>query len=260
MSTPSCFSYARKYMLVACGLLLSTITAGEVGAGILQLTISEGPVSYVILDDGPLDTLAAPPPDNTNKIQSLAAALVFLDYKVVGLNASTNAPGDPGLGGTTLTVGGEIQRITSGAAQPLIISVTDTDYIAPSAARFLQSSTSSTFTSASASNTRTFTSWYNPTNVPYATDDVQGLPIPLSHSSTGVVVNSHGDTATPKAVPPAVMYGLTNITQIDLSGAGADVVFGGSTQVTSIPEPTSVALITLGLPVVLLALRRKRPV
>src|SRR5690242_6957878 len=182
MSTLSCFGHARKIIGVTCGLLLSTITAGEADAGILQLTISAGPTSYVILDEGPLDTLVAPAPHNINKIQALAAALVFPDYKLVGLNASTNAPGDPGLSGATLTVGGEIQRITSGAAPPLIISATDTDYVTPSGASFIQSSTSTTFTSASAGDTRTFTSWYNPTNVPYATDNVQGLPIPLSHS------------------------------------------------------------------------------
>jgi hypothetical protein len=78
----------------ACGLLFGAIAAGEARAGVLQITVTEGPVSYLILDDGPLDTLLSPPPENINRIQPLAAALVFADYKLVGLNASTNNPGD----------------------------------------------------------------------------------------------------------------------------------------------------------------------
>jgi hypothetical protein len=245
---------------VACGLVFGAITAGEARAGILQITISEGAVSYVILDEGPLDTLVAPPPDNINKIQALAAALVFPDYKIVGLNASTNNPGDPA-GGSILTMGGEVQKLTAGAAPSLTISVTDTDYVLPPSPRDLRSTMSTTFTNAPPGDTRTFTSWYNPTNTPYATDVAQGAPVPLSYLSTGLTLNSHGDTADLVGVPAAALFGLTNTTVITMSSVGGDVVFGGSTQVlTAIPEPASLALMALGLPVVFWTMRRKRRV
>jgi len=252
---------SRKGLLmgVACGLALIAFPRGESRAGTLQITISEGATSYIILDEGPLDTLVAPPPDNINKIQALAAALVFPDYKIVGLNAATNNPGvaDPGVG-AILTVGGEVQKLTAGTAPALTITVTDTDYNQPGNPRTLQSTMSTTFTGEPA-GTRTFTSWYNPSNAPYATDVVQGLPVPLSYTSTGAALNSHGDTAAPISVPPAGFYGLTNTTVITMGTVGGDLVFGGSTQVSSvIPEPASVALLSIGLPLTLLLVAAKR--
>ena len=151
---------------VACGLLFTAFTAGEARAGILQITISEGATSYLILDEGPLDTLVFPPAENINKIQALAAALVFPDYKIVGLNASTNNPGDAATG-ANLVVGGEVQKLTGGAAPPLIVTVTDTDYALPPAPRVMQSISTTQFTNSTAGDTQTFQSWYNPTNMLY---------------------------------------------------------------------------------------------
>jgi hypothetical protein len=253
------FSSTGLMIGVLCGLGMIACVRGEARAGTLQITISEGATSYNIMDEGPLDTLVAPPPDNINKIQALAAALIFPDYKVVNLGASTNNPGVSDVSiGANLTVNGEVQRITSGAAPNLVISVTDTDYSQPGAPRFLQSSMSTTFTGAPTGDTRTFTSWYNPTNAPYATDVVQGPPVPLSYSSTGLTLNSHGDTAAVVPVPFAALYGLTNTTTINLSANGADIGFSGSTSITSIPEPASMSLLALGLPLMVYNLMRRR--
>jgi hypothetical protein len=243
---------------LACGLVSVAFLGGEARADILQLTISEGPVSYVILDEGPLDTLVAPPPSNINHIQALAAALVFPDYKVIGLSAATNNPGSAeGFLGTTLTVSGEVQRLTGGGTPSLIISATDTDYSFPGFPRILLSSMSTTFTNAPPplSSTRTFTSWYNPTNTPYATDVPQGSPVPLTYLSTGYPPNSNGANAAVVGVPFAPLYGLTSRTVITMStitsAAPADVSFAGSTTVTILPEPASLLLLTLlGVPVV----------
>jgi hypothetical protein len=244
---------------VICGLLMGAMTAGEARAGILQITISEGATSYLILDEGPLDTLQFPPPDNINKIQALAAALVFPDYKIVGLNASTNNPGDFILG-ANLIVGGEVQKLTSGAAPPLIITVTDTDYhlrLFPLAYQ-MQTISSTQFTHAPTGDTRTFQSWYNPTNAPYAKDIPQAA-LPQSYSSTGTHLNGLTITSGFLAVPVALPFGLTNETVITMTGVGGDLVFGGSTQL-SVPEPSSVALLALGLPLVAWGVRRKHRV
>jgi hypothetical protein len=129
-----CKFYGLSALLlgVACGLASIALLGSEARAGGLQITISEGATSYVILDEGPLDTLLAPPPDNINKIQALDAALVFPDYKIVGLNAATNNPGSPDINvGAVLVLGGQILRTTAGSADPLIITATDTDYSLP---------------------------------------------------------------------------------------------------------------------------------
>jgi hypothetical protein len=251
----------RRLMIgVACGLLFSAFAAGEARAGILQISISEGATLYVILDEGPLDTLVAPPPDNINKIQALSAALVFPDYKIVGLNATTNNPGvsDPTVG-ANLVVGGEVQKLTGGAAPPLIITVTDTDYSLPGAPRNMSSISSTQFTGASAGDTKTFQSWYNPTNGPYDMVIPQSA-LPQSYSSTGVALNGLTLTSGQLGVPFAALYGLTNETVITMTGAGGDLVFGGSTLITSIPEPGSIALLASALPLLALAARRKRRV
>jgi hypothetical protein len=254
-----CFSRKGLMLGVACGLVSLALMGSEARAGILQITISEGATSYVILDEGPLDTLVAPPPDNVNKIQALAAALVFPDYKIVGLNASTNNPGvaDPSVG-ATLIVGGEVQKLTGGAAPPLIITVTDTDYNQPGPPRTMQSISSSQFTGALAGDTKTFQSWYNPTNAPYAKDIPQSA-LPQSYSSTGLALNGLTQTSAKLGVPPAALYGLTNETVITMTGVGGDLVFGGSTLVTSvIPEPTSMSLLALGLPLTVWTLIKRR--
>ena len=69
-------------LLAACG--------SQAFAGTLEIVISDGTTSYDILDGSPLDTNP-----NPNQITSLVSALVFPDFTVVGLNASTNNPGAP---------------------------------------------------------------------------------------------------------------------------------------------------------------------
>jgi len=243
---------------VVCGLGMIACVRGEARAGTLQITISEGATSYNIMDEGPLDTLVAPPPDNINKIQALAAALVFPDYKIIGLNASTNNPGSPDFAtGANLIVGGEVQALNSGALPPLVITVTDTDYTHPGAPRVMQSISSTQFTGAPAGDTRTFQSWYNPSNTPFATDIPQSA-LPQSYTSTGTSLNGVTQTSGLLPVPFVPSYGLTNTTVITLSRAGADIVFGGSTVITSVPEPASMSLLALGLPLMVYNLMRRR--
>src|SRR5690349_20574371 len=91
-----------KHLLmgVACGLGLLALASGQARAGTLEIVISDGTTTYDILDDGPLDMLIG-----ANRIQALAPALVFPDFRVVGLNASTNNPGNDNPIGANLTCG-----------------------------------------------------------------------------------------------------------------------------------------------------------
>jgi hypothetical protein len=253
------FPSTRLMMAVVCALGMIACARSEARAGILQITISEGAVNYVILDEGPLDNLTAPPPDNVNKIQAIAAALVFADYKIVGLTATTNNPGvaDPALG-ANLVVGGEVQKLTNGAAPPLIITVTDTDYSQPGSPRNMQSISSTQFTGET-TGTKTFQSWYNPQPpaAPYAKDIPQSA-LPQSYTSTGTALNGLTQTSGMLGVPFAPLYGLTNETVITMGTAGADLVFGGSTLITSVPEPASMSLLALGLPLIVWNMMRRR--
>jgi hypothetical protein len=242
---------------VACGLAMLVLASGQARAGILEIVISDGTTSYDILDDGPLDTLIGP-----NVIQALAPALVFPDFKVVGLSAATNNPGMENPTGATLTVSGEIQRITGGASATLTINVTDTDYTLPTGTRTLTSNASSTFTSVPAGDTHSFTSWYNPSNAPLAHEISSGT---ITYTAKGVPSQTNS-TPDPLMVTvgPGGTYGLTNTTVLTMAGAPSgttpDISFGGNTVVlgTAVPEPASLAIMLPALPVVIMGWFRHR--
>ena len=183
-----------KHLLmgVACGLGMLALASGHVRAGTLEILISDGTTSYDILDNGPLDTQPA-----TNIIQALAPALVFPDFTVVGLNASTNNPGAADPTGATLTVGAEIQRITSGAAATLTITVTDEDYILPTGSKLLSSGATGLYTSVPAGDTQKFTSWFNPTNGAGDKDPPPSGPITFTSAGGGIQHFSDGTSGIP---------------------------------------------------------------
>jgi len=245
-------------MGVACGLGMLVLASGQARAGTLEIVITDGTTVYDILDDGPLDTLIGP-----NVIQALAPALVFPDFKVVGLNASTNNPGADNPTGAVLTVGAEVQRITGGAAATLTITVTDEDYNLPAGAKTLQSVATGAYTNVPSGDKQTFTSWFNPSNTAGAKEPPPSGPITFTSAGGGLQHFSDGTSAI--AVGSNGTYGLTNETVLTMAGAPAgttpDMVIGGSTQVlatTAIPEPASLAIMLPALPVVIMGWFRHR--
>jgi len=254
----------RLLMGLACGLAMLVLASGQARAGILEIVISDGTTTYDILDDGPLDTLIGP-----NVIQALASALVFPDFKIIGLNASTNNPGADNPTGAVLTMGAEIQRITSGAPATLTITVTDEDYTLPAGSKLLGETASGTYNGVPAGDSQKFTSWFNTTN---GAGDKNPPPSgPLTFTSTGVGHNGATGSTPNIPVGSAGTYGLTNETVITMSGAPAgttissvgnpDMVVGGGTQVLGtnvIPEPASLAIMLPALPVVIMGWFRHR--
>ncbi len=145
-----------------------------------------------------------------------APALIFPDFKVVGLNASTNNPGMDNPAGATLIVGAEIQRITGGAAASLTISVTDEDYALPAGSKLLTSGATGLFTNVPAGDTQKFTSWFNPSNTALAKEPPPAGPITFVSAGGGV---QNFSTVTPGIpVGSAGTYGLTNETVITMGG------------------------------------------
>jgi hypothetical protein len=252
-----------KHLLmgVACGLGMLVLTSGQATAGTLEIVITDGTTVYDILDDGPLDSLIGP-----NAIQALASALVFPDFKIIGLNASTNNPGDNDPVGANLTVGAEVQRITGGGPATLTITVTDEDYTLPAGAKVLGSTAGAVFTGVPAGDSSKFTSWFNANNAGLAKSPPPSGP--LMFTSTGLTHNGSSASTGNIPVGSAGTYGLTNETVITMSGAPTgpsiasvpDVVIGGSTQVlgTAVPEPASLAIMLPALPVVIMGWFRHR--
>jgi len=246
-----------KHLLfgVACGLGMLVLASGQATAGVLEIVITSGATTYDILDDGPLDTLIGP-----NAIQALAPALVFPDFKVIGLSAATNNPGQDNPTGAFLTISGEIQRITAGGPATITITATDTDYTLPTGVKTLGSNASSTFTVVPAGDTHAFTSWFNANNTPLAMQTSSGT---ITYVATGAQTqtNSHAPLIVPTG---SADYGLTSRTVLTMAGAPAgttpDMSFGGTTTVlsTAVPEPASLAIMLPALPVVIMGWFRHR--
>lgn len=241
------YDFRGARLLASAAILTGVVSVwgSQSRAGTLEVVVSDGTTSYDILDGGPLDSNP-----NPNQITAVASALVFPDYTFVGLNASTNNPGAPDPTGAVLTVGGEVQRITSGGPVGLTITATDTDYTLPvGPAMALSSSSSATYTNVPAGNTSTFTSWFNPSNTPGAKDVSSGT---ITFTGNGSSPQSFAGGPLTVGTGPSNPYGLTNETVISLSGGAAgsvpDVVFGGTTQVHAIPEPASLSLLAAGFP------------
>lgn len=255
MSKWFCLSRKRLLMGVACGLGMLALASGQVRAGTLEIVIAEGATSFDILDNGPLDVNTA-----TNAITALTPALIFPDFKVVGLNASTNNPGADNPTGATLTLSAEIQRTTAGAAASISITVTDEDYTLPAGSKLLSSTASGSFTNVPKGDSQTFTSWFNPSNTALAKDPPPSGP--LTFLSTGTNINSSQGTTPFIPVGAAGTYGLTNETVLTMSGAPTgvtpDITLTGSTQVLGVPEPASIAIMLPALPVVIMGWLRHR--
>jgi len=254
----------RCARLLASAAILTgvfSVWGSQSRAGTLEIVISDGTTSYDILDGSPLDSNP-----NPNQITAIASSLVFPDFTVIGLNASTNNPGAPDPTGAVMTAGGEVQRSTAGGPLGLTVTVTDTDYTVPiGSSMTLSSGASALFTNVPAGNTSAGTSWFNPSNTPLAKDAPPAGPTTLT--ADGSTPFSPG--APPVTVPVGATnpYGLTNETVITLSGgaggATPDVVFGLTTQVHSnpvIPEPASLSLLAAGLPLAIWGWIKRRRV
>jgi len=246
----------RLLMGVACGLGMLVLASGQASAGTLEIVITDGTITYDILDDGPLDTLTGP-----NAIQALAPALVFPDFKVIGLNAATNNPGADNPTGANLQFGGEIQRTTANVAPSLTITVSDTDYTLPGGPKTLTGTASGTYTNTTAGDSQHFQGWFNPSNVQFAKETTSGGG---TFVSSGPFVQSVSGSSLPLPVGSAPTYGLTAETVLTLGGVApgttSDVLFATNLQVlgTVVPEPASLAIMLPALPVVIMGWYRHR--
>jgi hypothetical protein len=252
----------RRHMLSAALIGLATvfIAVGDVRAGTLIINITDGTTSYDIFDQIPPDVNF-----NLNQIEADPTTLLFPDFNIVGLTASSNNPGANDPDGALLTVGGHVQRITGGGPATLTITAYQTDYALPSVPiANLTSGTSSTFSNVPGGSIQTFQSWYNPTS-PATPPPPFGIPAPLIVLPLAGTNGLGGNTML-GGLPGSSSFSLTDQIVLTIGGATGtarpDVVFGGTTQVhlQAIPEPSSVLLLAIAAPTALLVVRRVRRV
>jgi hypothetical protein len=226
------------------GLACALLATGNAWAGSLIINITDGITAYDIFDQVFPDVNPS-----INQIQADTAPLVFADFNIVGLTASTNNPGSGSPDGATLTVGGHIQRTTGGGPVTLSITAYQTDFFFPDDSSLdMTSASSSSFSNVPAGSTQTFESWYNPTS-PATPPPPFGIPAPLillPLAGTG----SSGDTENLLGLPGSSPFSLTNQIVLTIGGATGttfpDIVFGGQTQIlaaAAVPEPATLLLL-----------------
>jgi len=235
------------------------LAAAEARAASLTLTITEsaGGASVQILDNTALDL---DPTVGVIDVNTPGLNPLLANYSFTALGATSNAPGSSEQ--AALTQDGTA-RLLFGRTGSITITASDVDYNLPTGAGgTLNSSASDTFTNATAGNSHSFTSWFNPSNTLNATD----VPSPTVTllATTTPNPNSHSGDAAPTPVTLTAPYGLTNSAVITLTGGTsarpAQIQFTGSTTISAIPEPASLALMLTAVPVTLFGALRRRKV
>jgi len=240
-------------MGVACTLGLF---AFEARAGSLEILVTEtGGPTIPITDNGALDTDPTVGIINTN---TTLLNLSLVNYQFTNLSAASNSPGSSS---AAFLVQQGTAALIPGGTGSLDVLATDVDYSLPAGARTMASSASNTFTNATAGNTDTFQSWFNGTNGLAAKETPSPMVVLTSSAANP---NSQAADAAPVPVPLTSPYGLTNEKVVTLTGgtpgATAHDAWTGATVIIAspIPEPASMSLMLGVLPVIVLAMRRRK--
>jgi len=253
------FRLSKRFL---CGIACALMLAAHVSfarAGSLELIVTESGGAPIVMGDGSVFDIS-PLPGVITVDTTLLNGLLS-NYQFGDLGALSNALTAGAVASLSQT--GTVELVFGAPAGSISVVATDNDWNSPvGGVATLSSSTSNTFTHTDAGNTQTFQSWYNPSNTLAAMEVPSSL---LLLTSTGAAPNSHADDSPDTLAPSAKPFGLTDELLITLSGGSStaqskDQFTGSTTLITSgpVPEPASLALMAIGLPLTVIGIRYRR--
>jgi hypothetical protein len=252
----------RLILGVACGLAMIALAGQSARAGNVTIIVNEagtaGPV-MIFLGSG-LEGAGATSNNVTADVAAVNAALdaAGYDFHFNALGAIANSPA-AGIAATLLLTG-QVFRMTGGSDKTITIDATQNDYTSLNVQGGIMTNFSTANFFPNGGVSQVGTSYFASSNVQ---DDTTG---PSSTVPTFTPPGNHG-SGPPVNVPKTAVFSLTNRLVITLTGDTSGGLnpptdqFTHSTTVTAVPEPTSAAMLSMGMPVAfmgLMWLRRRR--
>jgi hypothetical protein len=232
---------------------LACLAAGASAADFEILVTETGGPTIPIVDDGPFDNNTTDPgviDVNTGLLNGL-----LVNFSFSGLGAESNRLiGTPFSNDVaTLAQSGTVLRSTLAGVSSITIQAFDTDFLFPAGnPKTMTTAASDTFRFTTAGDSRTFQSFFDPTN---STPPGAGIASPLLAFIPPIGVGPFGTSnpgvSTPLGVQP-IPFGISNTTVITLGSSTSSTAaqrdqFTGATSITAVPEPASIGLVVLGL-------------
>jgi hypothetical protein len=250
----------RAILGLAFAAMAALVIAAPAHAAFTLSVQDDGAAAIPIADNSPLDTN---PTVGVIDVNTSALNVLLTHFTFVNLGAGSNSTiGTPGSDDqATLGATGFVSRNAGSASATLTIVTTDTGYLFPDGnPKTMTTSASDTFRNSPPGTSRTFQSLFNGTILSPLLSFTSPVGVgPFSTSNPGV--------DTPLGTQPTP-FDLSNTTVLTLgpnpsSTSISSDQFTGATTITgatAIPEPSTLALMLLGIPVLAVARRRLRTV
>jgi hypothetical protein len=236
------------------------------GVATLFLAVGDGRASSLIIhvEDSfgtMYDIIDQLPPDTNpglNAIQADTTTLIFPNFDLKSLSATSNNPGQADPKGAFVQVQATVQAITP-VADTLTITAYQTNFSLPTGPSFNLVNTSTTNYVNVPAGSQTAEAWYNPAS-PAVPPPPFGTPAPLVALALAGT-NSTSGTTMLTGLPPSTDFSLTTQMVINLGGVvGAQDTGSSIAQLHAIPEPSSVIMLGTAAPLALVLLSKIRRV